>query len=82
MEHGMLSAASPVLCMMQQAQRAPHLAREPWPFNIRPTPPQVSAGWEAGADVGPVISPQAKQRIERLIDSGVKQVGRELGTAG
>jgi len=25
--------------------------------------------------VGPVISPQAKQRIERLIESGVKQVG-------
>lgn len=38
---------------------------------------QVSAGWEQGADVGPVISPQAKQRIERLIESGVKQVGAE-----
>lgn len=37
---------------------------------------KVSAGWEAGADVGPVISPQAKQRIERLIESGVKQGAR------
>ncbi len=28
--------------------------------------------------MGPVISPQAKQRIERLIESGVKQVGAEV----
>jgi hypothetical protein len=44
---------------------------------IYPHPParlQVSAGWEAGAEVGPVISPQAKQRIERLVESGIQQV--------
>jgi malonate-semialdehyde dehydrogenase (acetylating)/methylmalonate-semialdehyde dehydrogenase len=34
---------------------------------------QVKAGWEAGADLGPVISPEAKQRIERLIASGIEQ---------
>lgn len=36
---------------------------------------QVTAGWEAGADIGPVISPEAKQRIERLIESGIREVG-------
>jgi malonate-semialdehyde dehydrogenase (acetylating) / methylmalonate-semialdehyde dehydrogenase len=33
----------------------------------------VTAGWEPGADVGPVITPQAKDRIERLISSGIKE---------
>ena len=32
---------------------------------------KVTAGWEPGADVGPVISPEAKARIERLIQSGI-----------
>ncbi|KAI3426382.1 hypothetical protein D9Q98_008753 [Chlorella vulgaris] len=34
---------------------------------------KLNAGWEEGADLGPVISPQAQQRIEGLIASGVKQ---------
>lgn len=34
---------------------------------------KLNAGWEAGADLGPVISPEAKQRIERLIASGIQQ---------
>ena len=33
---------------------------------------QVSAGDQAGTDLGPVISPQSKARIERLIESGVQ----------
>lgn len=36
---------------------------------------KVNAGCEPGTDVGPVISPQAKQRILQLIESGIKQVG-------
>lgn len=35
---------------------------------------KVNAGIEPGTDVGPVISPQAKQRILRLVESGIKQV--------
>lgn len=35
---------------------------------------KVNAGHEPGTDVGPVISPQAKERILRLIESGIKQV--------
>lgn len=35
---------------------------------------QVNAGHEPGTDVGPVISPQAKQRILKLVESGIKQV--------
>ena len=34
---------------------------------------QVSAGWEPGCDIGPVISKEAKARIERLIEVGVKE---------
>ncbi|KAL1505626.1 hypothetical protein ABEB36_005147 [Hypothenemus hampei] len=34
---------------------------------------KVNAGHEPGTDVGPVISPQAKQRILQLIESGIKQ---------
>lgn len=34
----------------------------------------VNAGHEPGTDVGPVISPQAKQRILELIEAGIKQV--------
>ena len=34
----------------------------------------VNAGDEQGCDVGPVISKDAKARVERLIESGVKQV--------
>jgi len=36
----------------------------------------VNAGTEKGADLGPVISKQAKQRIESLIDQGVKEGAR------
>lgn len=34
---------------------------------------KVTAGHEAGADLGPLISPEAKARCERLITSGVQQ---------
>ncbi|KAL4423389.1 hypothetical protein ABPG77_004320 [Micractinium sp. CCAP 211/92] len=34
---------------------------------------KVNAGHEPGADLGPVISPEAKQRIERLIASGIQE---------
>ncbi|KAJ8952043.1 hypothetical protein NQ318_010953 [Aromia moschata] len=34
---------------------------------------KVNAGCEPGTDVGPVISPQAKERILRLIESGIKE---------
>eukprot|EP00891_Asterochloris_glomerata_P002990 jgi/Astpho2/2990/Aster-03300 len=34
---------------------------------------KVSAGHEKGTDVGPVISPESKERVERLIESGIKQ---------
>lgn len=34
---------------------------------------KVNAGHVPGTDVGPVISPQAKQRVLNLIESGVKQ---------
>lgn len=34
---------------------------------------KVNAGWEAGTDVGPLISKEAKARVERLIQSGVDQ---------
>lgn len=33
----------------------------------------VNAGFEDGADLGPVISPQSKERIESLIQSGVDE---------
>jgi len=38
---------------------------------------KVSAGNVAGTDVGPLISPQAKERVLRLIQSGIDQ-GAEL----
>ena len=34
---------------------------------------QVTAGWEPGADLGPVISKESKARIESLIGSGINQ---------
>lgn len=33
----------------------------------------VNAGFEEGADLGPVISPEAKARVEALIQSGVDE---------
>jgi len=39
---------------------------------------KVNAGWEADADLGPVISPQAKQRINDLVESGVKEGAKTL----
>lgn len=36
---------------------------------------KVTAGHEEGADVGPLISPESKTRVEGLIQSGVDQVG-------
>lgn len=49
---------------------------------------KVSAGSEPGADLGPVISPEAKKRILDLVQSGVKEGakivldGRDLKVAG
>lgn len=37
---------------------------------------KVNAGHEPGTDVGPVISPKAKQRILDLVEAGIKQVNR------
>ena len=34
---------------------------------------KVNAGTESSADLGPVISPEAKAKIERLIASGEKE---------
>ncbi|KAG0028059.1 Methylmalonate-semialdehyde dehydrogenase [acylating] mitochondrial [Podila clonocystis] len=34
---------------------------------------KVSSGFEADADLGPLISPESLQRVERLIASGVKE---------
>lgn len=35
---------------------------------------KVSAGYEPGTDVGPVISPASKQRIHKLVEAGIKAV--------
>lgn len=37
---------------------------------------KVNAGKEPGADVGPLISPEAKERAERLIADGVSKGAR------
>jgi hypothetical protein len=42
--------------------------------STRHSPVQVNAGHEEGADVGPLISPAAKQRVEGLIQSAVDEV--------
>ncbi|KAI5643236.1 aldehyde dehydrogenase family domain-containing protein [Phthorimaea operculella] len=42
---------------------------------------KVNAGHVPGTDVGPVISPQAKARILRLVESGVKE-GAQLALDG
>jgi len=34
---------------------------------------KVSSGFEKGTDIGPLISPAAKERVERLIQTGVQQ---------
>lgn len=34
---------------------------------------QVNEGMQSGADLGPLISPEAKQRVEQLIQSGVDE---------
>lgn len=39
---------------------------------------KINAGWEAGADLGPLISVDAKQRCERLIGSAAQQGGQVL----
>jgi malonate-semialdehyde dehydrogenase (acetylating)/methylmalonate-semialdehyde dehydrogenase len=39
---------------------------------------KVTAGHEPGADVGPLISTQSKDRVEKLIQSGVSQGGKIL----
>jgi hypothetical protein len=41
---------------------------------LPPSYVQVTAGWVPGADVGPLISPEAKARVESLIASGLQQV--------
>eukprot|EP00850_Spirogloea_muscicola_P002684 SM000010S04322 [mRNA] locus=s10:975747:980531:- [translate_table: standard] len=51
---------------------------EPWEAGLlqRAKKLRVSAGTEPGADLGPVISKQAKDRIHRLIQSAVDQGAR------
>uniref|UniRef100_A0A6Q2WZI6 Methylmalonate-semialdehyde/malonate-semialdehyde dehydrogenase [acylating], mitochondrial n=1 Tax=Esox lucius TaxID=8010 RepID=A0A6Q2WZI6_ESOLU len=39
---------------------------------------RVNAGDQAGVDVGPLISPQAKERVNRLIQSGVDEGAKLL----
>ena len=39
---------------------------------------KVSAGHEPDADLGPVISPESKKRIVRLIESAKKEVNNVL----
>jgi len=39
---------------------------------------KVNAGWEKDADLGPVISPQSKQRIIELVESGKKEGAKIL----
>jgi malonate-semialdehyde dehydrogenase (acetylating) / methylmalonate-semialdehyde dehydrogenase len=34
---------------------------------------KVDGGFEEGADLGPLITPQAKERVERLIQSGADE---------
>ena len=41
----------------------------------------MNAGHEPGADLGPVISPESKQRILDLVESGVQQ-GAQLALDG
>jgi len=43
---------------------------------LPPHPVQVNGGFEADADVGPMITPEAKTRCEQLIQAGIDQVGR------
>ena len=38
---------------------------------------QVGAGWHDGVDVGPLISPQAKQRVHDILDQAVQE-GAEI----
>jgi len=42
---------------------------------------KVNAGWESEADLGPLISPQAKARVVDLIESGVEE-GASLALDG
>jgi len=39
---------------------------------------KVNAGWEPDADLGPVISPEAKKRISDLVESGIKEGAKTL----
>ena len=39
---------------------------------------RVSGGMEPGADLGPLISPEAKERVCSLVQSGVKE-GAKVG---
>jgi len=39
---------------------------------------KVNAGWEPDTDVGPVISPASKKRIEDLVDSGIKEGAKAI----
>jgi malonate-semialdehyde dehydrogenase (acetylating)/methylmalonate-semialdehyde dehydrogenase len=34
---------------------------------------KVDGGFEEGADLGPLITPQSKERVERLIQSGIDE---------
>ena len=44
-----------------------------YPNSLVPDVLKVTAGHEAGADLGPVISPASKERIQRLVKSAVDE---------
>eukprot|EP00899_Mesostigma_viride_P018967 jgi/Mesvir1/27071/Mv20764-RA.1 len=39
---------------------------------------KVGAGWDSGADLGPVVTPESKARICQLVESGIKEGARCL----
>lgn len=79
---GQRCMALPVIILVGEAQA--------WVDDIveRAKTLKVNAGHEADADLGPLISPQALQRVERLIGEGVEAGakllldGRDINVAG
>ena len=53
---------------------------KPWADTLRQRAEKlnVGPGYHKGVDVGPLISPQAKARVERLIASAEQQVQARL----
>ena len=53
---------------------------EPWAKSLkqRASALKIGPGYHKGVDVGPLISPEAKTRVERLIASAEQQVSNAL----